>query len=100
VVGALSIIVITLNGRASSREGWLTESLAFSPDGKTLAACQGPEGEPNGLHGIVLWDIDPESWVRRAGMIANRNFADEEWRQYFLAEDYRTTFPDLPVPSK
>ena len=69
-------------------------SVAFSPDGKTIAA--GFHGD--GGSGVVLWDVDLESWQRRAGQIANRNFTREEWREYFPDTPYRPTFPDLPVP--
>ena len=48
--------------------------------------------------GVVLWDVDLESWQRIAGRIANRNFTRDEWRQYFPDKPYRLTFPDLPVP--
>jgi WD40 repeat protein len=71
------------------------ESVAFSPDGKTLAAgYRGRRGEG----GVVLWDVDLESWQRRAGRIANRNFTRKEWRDYFPETPYRKTFPDLPDP--
>ncbi len=70
-------------------------SLAFSPDGKKIAAGYGG-GDIGG--GVVLWDVDPESWQRKAGQIANRNFTRDEWRQYFHDEPYHPTFPDLPVP--
>ena len=76
------------------KEGDVT-SVAFSPDGKTLAAGYGIGG---GGGGVVLWDVDLESWQRIAGRIANRNFTRDEWRQYFPDEPYRPTFPDLPVP--
>ncbi len=70
-------------------------SLAFSPDGKTIAAGYG-FGSIGG--GVLLWDVDPKSWQRKAGQIANRNFTRDEWRQYFHDEPFRPTFPDLPVP--
>jgi hypothetical protein len=66
-------------------------SVAFSPDGKTIAAGYGH-------YGVLMWDVDLESWQRRAGRIANRNFTRKEWREYFPDEPYRATFPDLPVP--
>jgi hypothetical protein len=69
-------------------------SVAFSPDAKSIAAGYGV----GGVDGVVLWDVDLESWKRRAARIANRNFTWAEWRQYFPDTTYRATFPDLPVP--
>ncbi len=76
------------------KEGYVT-GVSFSPDGKTIAA-----GYSVGVRGggVVLWDVDLESWQRIAGRIANRNFTRDEWKQYFPDEPYRSTFPDLPVP--
>jgi len=72
-------------------------SVAFSPDGKTIAAGYYVISVGGG---VVLWDIDLESWQRIAGRVANRNFTWDEWRQFFPEEsNYRPTFPDLPVPS-
>jgi len=46
---------------------------------------------------VVLFDVDLESWKRKAGQVANRNFTWDEWRQFFPDEPaYRRTFPDLP----
>src|SRR5204862_275018 len=70
-------------------------SVAFSPDGKTIATGY---KTPADLYGVVLLDVDLESWQRRAGQIANRNFTREEWRDYFPETPYHATFPDLPVP--
>jgi hypothetical protein len=70
-------------------------SVAFGLDGKTLATGYGGKGRS----GVLLWDLDLESWQQRAAVIANRNFTREEWRQYFSDEQpYRPTFPELPVP--
>jgi WD40 repeat protein len=69
--------------------------VAFSPDGKALAAAV----ERGGVRsGVVLWDVDLDSWRRLAGQVANRNFTRAEWRQYFPDTPYRPTFDDLPVP--
>ena len=71
--------------------------MAFSPDGKILAAAfNGYRTHPNG--GVVLWDVDSSSWVRRAEKVANRNLSLDEWRQYFPGESYRPTFLELPFP--
>ncbi len=77
------------------KEGHVT-GVAFSPDGKALAA--GFEVGNRSRGGVVLWDVDLESWQRLAGHIANRNFTRNEWRQYFPDEPYRATFPELPIP--
>ncbi len=78
----------------SVREGNV-ESVAFSPDGKTIAAGYFVAA---GGGGVVLFDVDFESWQHRAGQIANRNFTREEWRDYFPERPYHATFPHLPVP--
>jgi WD40 repeat protein len=74
-------------------------NMAFSPDGGTLAAGY-DIGDSDGIcnGGVVLLDLDLESWQRRAGRMANRNFTRDEWRRYFPDEPYRPTFPDLPLP--
>jgi len=76
------------------KEGYVW-SVTFSPDGKTLAAGYQDVGNRGG---VVLWNVDLESWKRLARKIANRNFARDEWHQYFPDEPYRQTFLDLPVP--
>jgi WD40 repeat protein len=66
-------------------------SVAFSPDGKTLAAGYG-RGAGGGVGGMVSWDLDLDSWRRHARQIANRNFTQAEWQQFFpdRPEDQRT----------
>ncbi len=67
-------------------------SVAFAPDGRTIAASNF-----SGPSDVVLWDVDPDSWVRRAVRIANRNLSWDEW-QRFVGPDvpYHRTIPDLP----
>ena len=69
------------------------KSVAFSPDGKTLAAGFGVYQRGGG---VVLWDVDLASWRRHAGAIANRNMSREEWQEYFPDKPYRRTFDWLP----
>jgi WD40 repeat protein len=71
-------------------------SVAFSPDGHTLASAHRHFGTGGG--GVVLWDVDIDSWPRLARGRANRNLTRAEWRQYFPDTPYRPTFDDLPVP--
>ncbi len=76
--------------------------VTFRPDGKALVVAYvgGPTAKfrqvPNG---IETFDMDPTSWIHRAGRIANRNLTWAEWRQAFLDEPYRKTFENLPLPA-
>jgi WD40 repeat protein len=67
-------------------------SVAFAADGQKLAAIT-----PIANGDVILWDVDPESWARRAAGIANRNLSLSEWRRY-LGPDvpYHRTIPALP----
>ncbi|MCY2995971.1 MAG: TIR domain-containing protein [Planctomycetota bacterium] len=71
--------------------------LEFSPDARrpAIGFNAGPHDHSRGT--LVLWDVDPASWERRAGLIANRNFSWFEWLQFFPGEPYRKTFDELPV---
>jgi WD40 repeat protein len=52
--------------------GW---SLAFSPDSKILASSSYD-------HTIILWDVDLESWCKRARARANRPLTKAEWNLF------------------
>jgi WD40 repeat protein len=63
--------------------GFATD-VAFSPDGRKLAVAG---------WNTILWDVNFDSWQRRAAEIAGRNLTREEWSNYLPDEPYRPTFP-------
>ena len=67
-------------------------SVGFSPDGKTLASGSIDSN-------LIIWDVDIESWEKRACAIVHRNLTCAEWRQYLGNEPYRASCPELPYPS-
>ena len=60
----------------------------FSADGKTLISASEDE--------VILWDIDPQSWIERACNIAGRNFNPQEWIKFIGEESYHLTCPEFP----
>jgi WD40 repeat protein len=59
-------------------------SVAFSPDGRSLASGSGD-------HNILLWNVNPEIWAEETCQRAGRNFTRAEWGIYL---------PDEPYPTK
>ncbi len=56
----------------------------YSPDGRRLLAVS-PDGP------FTVWDVDPESWKRRACSIAGRNLSRDEWRDFVGDTPYHAT---------
>lgn len=66
-------------------------SLAFTPDGKQMVSA-------NAGDQLLLWDVDPASWLAEACRIANRNLTRTEWDRYLGAEaPYRCSCVGLPA---
>jgi WD40 repeat protein len=59
--------------------------LAFSADSRTLYSI--------GSKTIMAWDMNPLNWGTRACRIANRDFTEAEWKQYFGADAQTPTCP-------
>jgi len=75
--------------RFLSGETEYVSSVAFSPDGKLLVSA--------GFVPLQLWDLNPNSWVERACLLANRNLSFAEWQQYIGPDvPYHRTCADLP----
>jgi WD40 repeat protein len=58
-----------------------TATVDVSPDGRSLLQTHG-NGEG------AVWDIDPESWARRACALANRTLTQEEWKEFLPGRPY------------
>jgi hypothetical protein len=44
-----------------------------------------------------LWDVNPESYVKKACAIVNRNFSHKEWQKYMgKHRPHEKTCPNLP----
>jgi WD40 repeat protein len=72
-------------GSALAYRDTLVTALAFRPTGGMLAS-----GHSDGT--VVLWDVNPWSWARKACVIANRDLSRSEWNDYIGAiKKYRRT---------
>jgi hypothetical protein len=78
------------------KEGDIT-SVAFGPGGRLAGGYH--RGDGSG--GVVLFDVDPDRWRRKAALAANRNLTRAEWKQFFPdfpISPYRRTIRSLPWP--
>ena len=67
-------------------------SVAFSPDGKTIVS-----GSDDNT--LIVWDVDPESWIRRLCTKLPRNLTRAEWKASVGTEfPYAKQCPRLPEP--
>jgi WD40 repeat protein len=55
-------------------------TIDLSSDGRRLLMTQGGKG--------AVWDIDPESWARRACALANRTLTRTEWEEFLPGRPY------------
>ena len=56
-------------------------SVAFKLDSETLVS-----GSVD--NSIILWDLDPQSWIAGTCQRVGRNFTRSEWTQYFEGDPY------------
>jgi hypothetical protein len=77
------------------KEGFV-RSVAFGPEGRIAAGYGVVVVVLRG--GVVLFDADPASWLRKAGQTAGRNFTRLEWTRFFPGAPYRRTIRSLPWP--
>ena len=77
---------------ALSEPDYIT-NIAFSPDGKLLAASEDD--------GLVVRLATLDEWQWQACTVANRNFSHAEWDQFFGPQHlpYTSICPGLPVPA-
>ena len=67
-----------------TRYCYLINSLSWRPDSKQLASAS-RDGT------VIIWDLDPDSWVSKTCLRAGRSLSPAEWQIYYPGEPYRST---------
>ena len=55
---------------------------AFDPTGHTLATAF-QDGT------VLLWDVDPASWLKRACAVAGRRLTQQKWQEFLPGRPYQ-----------
>jgi hypothetical protein len=84
------------------------DSVAFSPDGRWLAAAgpayaapDTPAGESGGDDTTLrLWLLTPDDLRRTACASLQRNLSNSEWKKFISRKREKLTCPGLPVPDE
>jgi WD40 repeat protein len=85
-------------GQPMVHGGTSVKGVAFSADGTVLVSWTMGEGMlRSSSSSVMLWDVNPESWKKRACDIAGRNLTDQEWSLYLGGELYRLTCEGAPA---
>jgi WD40 repeat protein len=69
-------------------------SVAFSPSGGSILLASG-----SGDGTIVLWNMDPSSWIKDTCQRVGRNMTLGEWVQYFPDEPHHATCSEWSLES-
>ena len=75
-------------GQLNGHKGTIS-LIQFPLDGKTLLTSDGSQ--------TILWDINPESWIKKACNVVGSNFSIEKWRQLGLDVAYRPTCENVEL---
>jgi hypothetical protein len=68
-------------------------SVGFRPDGKTLASSGSYDAW------IILWDLNPLSWIEKSCQRANRNLTRDAWAQHLGDVPYPAKQAEAPCPN-
>ncbi|MCV6637653.1 hypothetical protein, partial [Candidatus Albibeggiatoa sp. nov. NOAA] len=75
-------------GKSIDASNIIAHTLSFISDYKLAAVNTNAE--------IQYWDLNPDSWLKQACSITNRNFSQAEWEKYIGNSNHEKTCEDLP----